>query len=59
MEIGLNQRRYVGTEGGSVIVCAKIFNGYIERTVSVYLSAYSGTANGKCCAASLKINSIF
>eukprot|EP00731_Ephydatia_muelleri_P002099 Em0001g2099a len=45
VEIGLNQRRYVGTEGGSVIVCAKIFNGYIERTVSVYLSAYSGTAN--------------
>ena len=59
MDIGLNQRKYIGTEGHNVTVCAKVDKGVIERTVSVYLSAFSGTANGKCCVTSDKLNCIF
>ncbi|KAL5516904.1 hypothetical protein EMCRGX_G002348 [Ephydatia muelleri] len=43
--IGLNQRKYVGTEGCTVIICATIVFGVIERTVLLHVSTFSGTAN--------------
>ena len=46
MEIGLSQSTYIGIEGTNVAVCVEIYKGAIERTVSVYLSAISGTAYG-------------
>ena len=48
MDIGLTNKRYIGTEGCNVTVCAKILKGSIERTVSVHVFTFSGTAIGKC-----------